>query len=80
MQLSWHHSPRVAEAATVRAAEVAEAKAAATTMAVGTKPHEERKQLCTNCNKVIANDPATCLSLKANKDKRPTGWGTKRGE
>jgi hypothetical protein len=41
MQNSWQHSPRVAVVATAGAA--AAAKAVAATMAVGTKPHEKRK-------------------------------------
>ncbi len=38
----------------------------------------KEKKLCPNCNKVVVHDPAECFSLKANKDKCPTGWGTKR--
>ena len=37
------------------------------------------KKLCPNCNKEVVHDPADCFSLEANKDKRPKGWGTKRG-
>jgi hypothetical protein len=37
------------------------------------------KTLCPNCNKEVVHDPADCFSLEANKDKRPKGWGTKRG-
>jgi hypothetical protein len=40
----------------------------------------KEKNLCPNCNKVVVHDPVECFSLKANKDKRPMGWGTKRGE
>ncbi len=40
----------------------------------------KEKKLCPNCNKVAVHDPAECFSLEANKDKCPTGWGTKRGE
>ncbi len=40
----------------------------------------KEKKLCPNCNKVVVHDPAECFSLKANKDKCPKGWGTKRGE
>ncbi len=39
----------------------------------------KEKTLCPNCNKVVIHNPAEGFSLKANKDKRPTGWGTKRG-
>jgi uncharacterized membrane protein YgcG len=37
----------------------------------------KEKKLCSNCNKVVVHNPAECFSLKANKDKCPTGWGTK---
>jgi hypothetical protein len=40
----------------------------------------KEKKLCPNCNKVVVHDPVDCSSLEANKDKCPTGWGTKRGE
>ncbi len=66
--------------ATAGAAAAAEAKAAAATMAVGTKPHGKRKKFCPNCKKVVLHNPVECFSLKENKDKRPKGWGTKRGE
>jgi uncharacterized membrane protein YgcG len=39
----------------------------------------KEKKLCPHCNKVIVHNPAECFSLEANKDKRPMGWGTKRG-
>ena len=39
----------------------------------------KEKKLCPNCNKEVVHDPADCFSLEANKDKRPKGWGTKRG-
>jgi hypothetical protein len=77
-QVSWQHSPRVAAAAMVVALMAAGAKAASASVAVGTKPHGKRKKLFPNCNKVVVHDLAECFSLKANKDKRPTGWGTKR--
>jgi hypothetical protein len=41
-----------------------------------TTPRKEKK-LCPNCKKVVVHDPVECFSLKVNKDKRPTGWGTK---
>jgi hypothetical protein len=69
----------VAEAATVRAAEAAEAKTDGSTV-VGIKPLWKEKNLCPNCNKVVVYDPATCFSLEANKDKCLAEWGTKRGE
>ncbi len=40
----------------------------------------KEKKLCPNCKKVVVHNPAECFSLKENKDKRPKGWGTKRGE
>ncbi len=40
----------------------------------------KEKKLCPNCNKVVVHNLAECFSLKANKDKCPTGWGTKHGE
>jgi hypothetical protein len=40
----------------------------------------KEKKLCPNCNKVVVPDHVECFSLEANKDKCPTGWGTKRGE
>ena len=55
------------------------AKATTATTVIGTKPHGKRKKLCPNCNKEVVHDPADCFSLEANKDKRPKGWGTKRG-
>jgi len=39
----------------------------------------KEKQLCPNCNKDVVHVPADCFSLKANKDKCPNGWRTKRG-
>ena len=39
----------------------------------------KEKKLCPNCNKEVVHDPADCFSLEANKDKRPKGWGVKRG-
>jgi hypothetical protein len=39
----------------------------------------KEKKLCPNCNKEVVHDPVDCFSLEANKDKRPKGWGTKRG-
>jgi hypothetical protein len=39
----------------------------------------KEKKLCPNCNKEVVHDPADCFSLEANKDKRPKGWGIKRG-
>jgi len=39
----------------------------------------KEKKLCPNCNKEVIHDPAECFSLEAIKDKRPKGWGTKRG-
>ena len=39
----------------------------------------KEKQLCPKCNKEVVHDPADCFSLKANKAKRPKGWGAKRG-
>ncbi len=38
----------------------------------------KEKKLCPNCNKVVDHNTAECFSLKAKKDKCPTGWGTKR--
>jgi hypothetical protein len=40
----------------------------------------KEKKLCPNCNKVVVHNPVEYYSLKGNKDKCPTGWGTKRGE
>ncbi len=40
----------------------------------------KEKILCPNCNKVVVHDPVEYFSLKANKEKNPTGWSTKRGE
>ncbi len=40
----------------------------------------KEKKLCPNCKKVVIHNPAECFSLKENKDKRPKGWGTIRGE
>jgi hypothetical protein len=40
----------------------------------------KEKKLFPNCNKVVINNPAECFSLEGNKDKCPTGWGTKHGE
>ncbi len=38
----------------------------------------KEKKLCPNCNKEVVHNPADCFTLKANKAKCPTGWGTKR--
>jgi hypothetical protein len=56
------HSPRVVVVVTAGVA-AAKAKAAAATMVIRTKPHEKRKTLCLNCNKVIVHDASDCFSL-----------------
>jgi hypothetical protein len=40
----------------------------------------KEKKLRPKCNKLVVHDPTECFSLKANKDKCPTGWSTKCGE
>ncbi len=40
----------------------------------------KEKRVCPNCKKVVVHDPVECFSLEESKDKRPKGWGTKRGE
>ncbi len=40
----------------------------------------KEKKLCPNCKKVVVHNPAECFSFKENEDKRPKGWGAKRGE
>jgi hypothetical protein len=39
----------------------------------------KEKKLCPNCNKEVVHNSVDCFSLEANKDKRPKGWGIKRG-
>ena len=39
----------------------------------------KEKKLCPNCNKEVVHNPTDFFALEANKDKRPKGWGTKRG-
>ena len=58
----------------------AEVAAVATTMVATIEPLGKRKKLCPNCNKTVVHEPADCISLEANKNKRSVGWGVKRGK
>ena len=65
MQNSLQHSPRVVVVVVTAGVAAAKAKAAAAaaTTVIRTKPHEKRKTLCLNCNKVVVHDAADCFSL-----------------
>jgi hypothetical protein len=79
MQNLWQHSPRVAVVATAGAAAAVEAKAAAATMVVGTKPHEKRKNSAPTARRWLSMIPWSVSPLKRTRTNAPRDGAPKVG-